>query len=112
MRGSQMAWRGGGSRQLRPLRSIAAWAGRAHRACVPQGRSAKMRSMPASPERPAARRRLGHVVKVFPRLSETFVINEIRELERQGVEVSIFTLHAPAADVPHRLLATLCAPIT
>src|SRR2546427_6774235 len=55
--------------------------------------------------------RLGYVVKVFPRLSETFVINEIRELERQGIEVTIFSLHAPPADVPHRLLADVRAPI-
>src|SRR5207245_10697840 len=107
--------RGGGGKGGAPgggARARAAGAGRAGRACVRQGRSAKMPSMPASLEPPAARGRVGYVVKVFPRLSETFVINEIRELESRGVEVSIFTLHAPAAEVPHRLLATLRAPIT
>jgi len=64
-----------------------------------------------STDPPAVPGRVGYVLKVFPRLSETFVINEIRELERQRVAVSIFSLHA-AADVPHRLLATLRAPIT
>jgi len=55
--------------------------------------------------------RIAYVLKVFPRLSETFVINEIRELERQGVAVHVFSLHAPPAAVPHRLLQALEAPI-
>lgn len=55
--------------------------------------------------------RIGYVAKVFPRLSETFVINEIRELERQGVEVRTFSLHAPPTAVPHQLLAHLQAPV-
>ncbi len=60
--------------------------------------------------RPA--RRVGYVAKVFPRLSETFVLNEIHELERQGIDVHVFSLHAPPAAVPHRLLGDLRAPIT
>src|SRR5262249_7954174 len=56
--------------------------------------------------------RVGYVLKVFPRLSETFVINEICEVQRQGVAVEIFSLHAPQADVPHRLLALLRSPAT
>ena len=32
-------------------------------------------------------KRIGYVLKRFPRLSETFVLNEILELERQGVDV-------------------------
>jgi len=55
--------------------------------------------------------RIAYVLKVFPRLSETFVINEIRELERQGVAVHVFSLHAQPAAVPHRLLHSLEAPI-
>ncbi len=57
-------------------------------------------------------RRVGYVAKVFPRLSETFVLNEIHELERQGVEVHVFSLHPPPAVVPHHLLGDLRAPIT
>jgi colanic acid/amylovoran biosynthesis glycosyltransferase len=56
--------------------------------------------------------RLGYVVKVFPRLSETFVINEIRELERQGEKVSIFSLHAPTDTVAHHVLSDLQASVT
>jgi len=39
--------------------------------------------------------RVGYVLKMFPRLSETFVLNEILELERRGVEVSTFSLMYP-----------------
>jgi glycosyltransferase involved in cell wall biosynthesis len=56
--------------------------------------------------------RVGYVAKVFPRLSETFVINEIRELEGQGMDIHIFSLHHPPAAVPHRLLGELRAPVT
>src|SRR6266850_3873962 len=55
--------------------------------------------------------RIGYVLKVFPRLSETFVINEIRELERQDVAVHVLSLHQPPAAVPHELLRELAAPI-
>ena len=57
-------------------------------------------------------RRVGYVAKVFPRLSETFVLNEIHELERRGIDVHVFSLHSPPAAVPHRLLSDLRAPIT
>jgi hypothetical protein len=33
---------------------------------------------------------VGYVLKKFPRLSETFILNEILELERQGTEVTVF----------------------
>lgn len=55
---------------------------------------------------------IGYVLKVFPRLSETFVINEIRELERQGVAVRVFSLHRPPDVVPHGVLRDLRADVT
>ena len=44
--------------------------------------------------------KIGYVVKMFPRLSETFIRNEILELERQGLPLRIFSLKRPTeADV-------------
>ena len=34
--------------------------------------------------------RLGYVVSMFPRLSETFILNEVLELERLGYDLTIF----------------------
>jgi colanic acid/amylovoran biosynthesis glycosyltransferase len=40
--------------------------------------------------------RVGYVLKRFPRLSQTFVLNEIAELVRQGVHVTVVARHSPA----------------
>lgn len=45
--------------------------------------------MSATPE-------IGYIVKMFPRLSETFIRNEILELENQGLVLRIFSLKKPA----------------
>lgn len=39
--------------------------------------------------------RVAYVVKRFPRLSQTFVLNEIAELERQGVRVAVVARQSP-----------------
>lgn len=39
--------------------------------------------------------RVGYVLKKFPRLSETFILDEILGMEATGVEVSIFSLRLP-----------------
>ncbi len=51
--------------------------------------------------------RVGYVLKKFPRLSETFVLNEILELERQGVDVTVLSLHRPDDGRFHEKLARL-----
>jgi glycosyltransferase involved in cell wall biosynthesis len=51
-------------------------------------------------------------LKVFPRLSETFILHEILELEAQGVSVEIFSLHAPNDSRFHGALSRLRAEIT
>ena len=38
---------------------------------------------------------VAYIVKMFPRLSETFILNEILELERHGVPLRIFSLKRP-----------------
>src|SRR5512138_1349385 len=39
--------------------------------------------------------KIGYVVKMYPRLSETFIMNEILEMERRGAEVTIFSYKKP-----------------
>ena len=56
--------------------------------------------------------RVAYVLKRFPRLSETFILNELLELERQGVDVEIFSLLRPPAEERHALLDTLRAQVT
>src|SRR5947208_4994071 len=66
----------------------------------------------ASPHRPtAAAGRLGYVVTAFPRVSETFIINELLELERQGFDLRIYSMAAPTDRIRHRLVDEIRAPI-
>lgn len=56
-------------------------------------------------------RRLGYVLKRFPRISETFVATEIIELERQGEDVTIFAVSRPEEAFTHRFMEELRAPL-
>ncbi|MEJ7751991.1 MAG: glycosyltransferase [Candidatus Limnocylindrales bacterium] len=49
---------------------------------------------------PMTRPPIAYVLKMYPRLSETFILNEILELERQGQPVHIFSLR-PSDDARH-----------
>lgn len=51
-------------------------------------------------------------MKRFPRLSETFILNEILELERQGVPVEIFSLMEPAEELTHGALKKVKSQVT
>jgi glycosyltransferase involved in cell wall biosynthesis len=44
---------------------------------------------------------LGLVLKGYPRISETFISNEIRLLERQGIRVHIFSMRRPRESFCH-----------
>ena len=56
--------------------------------------------------------RVGYVLKVYPRFSETFILNEILAHERAGLSVEIFSLR-PAVDGRfHDALARVRAPVT
>ena len=56
--------------------------------------------------------RVGYVLKVFPRLSETFILNEITALEQRGVEIHIFSLKPPTDGRFHGQLSRLGAEVT
>ncbi|MGH8003437.1 MAG: glycosyltransferase family 4 protein [Limisphaerales bacterium] len=55
--------------------------------------------------------KVGYFVKMYPRLSETFILNEILELERRGVEVTIFSLKKPNEGRFHPQVAEVKAPV-
>jgi glycosyltransferase involved in cell wall biosynthesis len=50
---------------------------------------------------PAPRPRVAYMMSRFPKLTETFVLDEILELERRGVEVEVFPLWREKAEVIH-----------
>jgi glycosyltransferase involved in cell wall biosynthesis len=55
--------------------------------------------------------KIGYVLKMFPRLSETFILNEMLELERQGVEISVFSLREPNEELVHPAVRDLQASV-
>src|SRR5436190_2869834 len=62
-------------------------------------------------------RRIAYVLKVFPKLSETFIAAELSELRQRGVELRILSLEPPRGGLRHDLVAragldqiTTCEP--
>lgn len=55
--------------------------------------------------------RIAYVAKVFPRVSETFVINEMLALESFGETLCVLPLHRPPSPVHHETLSKLKAPV-
>jgi len=54
---------------------------------------------------------IAYVLKMYPRFSETFILNEILELERQGVDLRIYSLRKPDDGRFHANLARVRAPV-
>ena len=61
------------------------------------------------PRGDAAPLRVAYVLKMFPRFSETFILNEILELERRGVKVIVFSMKAPTEAIRQPDVARLQA---
>ena len=55
--------------------------------------------------------RVGYVLKKYPRLSETFVLDEILGLEAEGVDVAVFSLRPPDDGHFHAELAQVRADV-
>ena len=45
--------------------------------------------------------RVGYFLRCYPRFSQTFVVNEILELERQGLDIDILSQRRPADGIFH-----------
>jgi colanic acid/amylovoran biosynthesis glycosyltransferase len=56
-------------------------------------------------------RRIGYVLKRFPRISETFVAAELVELERQGEHLTVFALSRPREPFRQAFVDQLRAPV-
>lgn len=56
--------------------------------------------------------RVGYVLTMFPRFSETFILNEVLALEAADVDVRIFSMRAPDDGRFHAALGDLRAPVT
>ena len=55
---------------------------------------------------------LGFLLKTYPKLSETFILEEVLGLERQGLKLHIFSLQAPSDEVEHPIVQKVKAPVT
>ena len=55
---------------------------------------------------------VAYLLKRFPRLSETFILHEILELERQGLDLRLFALMNPSEKIVHADVARVRAPVT
>ncbi len=56
--------------------------------------------------------RVGYVLKMYPRFSETFIVHEILQQEAAGTHVEIFSLRLPVDGRFHEALADVQAPVT
>ena len=61
---------------------------------------------------PAESRRVGYVMKMYPRLAETFILNEILAHEAAGLELEIFSLRSPVDGRFHQDLGRVRAQVT
>ena len=57
-------------------------------------------------------RQIAYILKMYPRFSETFILSEILELERQGAQVHIFSLKKPDDGRFHAAVARVRASVT
>jgi glycosyltransferase involved in cell wall biosynthesis len=68
---------------------------------------------PEPRSRPGAEpRRVGIVLKGYPRLSESFILREILLLESQGLELHLFALRDPGERTVHERVAQVRARVT
>ena len=55
---------------------------------------------------------VAYLLKMYPRFSETFVLSELLELERQGLDLHVFSLKKPDDGIFHADVARLRARVT
>jgi glycosyltransferase involved in cell wall biosynthesis len=58
------------------------------------------------------RQTVGYLLKTYPKVSETFILQEILDLEALGLGLEIFSLQRPTDAIVHSLARQVLAPIT
>lgn len=61
--------------------------------------------------RAAAPGSLGMLVKIWPKLSETFILEEVLGLQRQGVPLRLYALAPPTDEIHHPVVDSVRAPL-
>ena len=56
-------------------------------------------------------KKIAYILKMYPRFSETFIVNEILELERRGADIRIYSLRKPDDGRFHANLARVRANV-
>jgi glycosyltransferase involved in cell wall biosynthesis len=56
--------------------------------------------------------KIGYVLKTFPRLSQTFIVNELLAHEAAGLSIEIMALRPPRDEPRHASIARVGAPVT
>jgi glycosyltransferase involved in cell wall biosynthesis len=54
---------------------------------------------------------LGYILKGYPRISETFISNEILQLERQGFQITLFPMRHPRENFTHESVKQIRARV-
>lgn len=57
-------------------------------------------------------RKLGYLVKAFPRISETFILNEILQIEKKGVPLHVYSMIEPKDTKRHRHADEVMSDVT
>jgi len=70
-----------------------------------------MNQMPVASEAISAPSAIAVVLKVYPRLSETFIAQEIRALEQRGLALKLFSLRHPTDPAVHPVHREIAAPV-
>jgi glycosyltransferase involved in cell wall biosynthesis len=69
------------------------------------------RMMSAMSVRPTDKK-IAYLTKIFPKISETFILQEVLDLEALGVNLAIFTLQRPTDNITHSLAGQIRASVT
>ena len=56
--------------------------------------------------------KVGYVLKRYPRYSETFVVNEILDHERSGMNLEIFSLRSTSDPYFQNIISKVRSPVT